>query len=185
MQYDFQFKLSTWVLQGQEHRVREEYLRELEVSKGDRVLEISIGTGAHLRLLPPTASYFGLDGSWGMLKRCRDNLRKWDVEARLYQGLPEALPFRDAVFDAVFHVGGVNLFGDRARAIGEMVRVTRPGGRVVIVDETEKKSAVSAAFAGPGAISIPSDLVPVDMEEARVREICGGELYYLSFRKPC
>lgn len=45
------------------------------------------------------------------------------------------LPFADNSFDAVLSIGGFNQFGDAPRAIAEMTRVTRRGGRIVIVDE--------------------------------------------------
>jgi ubiquinone/menaquinone biosynthesis C-methylase UbiE len=76
--------------------------------------------------------------SWGMLKRCRKRLAKWKRTAELFQGEAERLPFRDGIFDVVFHVGGINFFNDKARAIAEMIRVAKPGTKVVIVDETEK-----------------------------------------------
>ena len=40
--------------------------------------------------------------------------------------------------DMSFHVGSMNFFNDRARAITEMIRVAKPGTEVVILDETEK-----------------------------------------------
>lgn len=58
-----------------------------------RVLEVSIGTGANLRLLPPGAEIHGLDLSMGMLRACRRNLRRAHREATLYQGEAERLPF--------------------------------------------------------------------------------------------
>lgn len=45
------------------------------------------------------------------------------------------LPFADGSFDAAFHFGGINLFADPARAIAEMTRVVREGGRVAFGDE--------------------------------------------------
>jgi SAM-dependent methyltransferase len=79
------------------------------------------------------------------------------------------LPFRDAIFDCVFHVGGINFFSDKARAIAEMVRVARPGTKIVIVDETEKvvsemyrKIPVTRSYFADRdeAVSCPIDLVP-------------------------
>lgn len=46
-----------------------------------------------------------------------------------------SLPFEDCFFDAAFHFGGINLFGDVEAAIVEMSRVTKDGGRVVFGDE--------------------------------------------------
>ncbi len=41
-------------------------------------------------------------------------------------------------FDCVFHVGGINFFTDKVRAIKEMIWVAKPGTKIVIVDETER-----------------------------------------------
>src|SRR5437868_5680508 len=45
------------------------------------------------------------------------------------------LPFADGYFDAAFHFGGLNTFGEVRRALAEMTRVVRVGGKVVVGDE--------------------------------------------------
>ena len=50
----------------------------------------------------------------------------------------ERLPFKVESFDCVFHVGGINFFTDKARAIKEMIWVAKSGTKIVIVDETER-----------------------------------------------
>ena len=45
----------------------------------------------------------------------------------LYLASAEALPFQDATFDAVLHIGGINFFDDKAQALAEMARVAKPG----------------------------------------------------------
>ena len=92
-----------------ETRLRE-YLDELEVKDGDRVLEVSVGTGRNLQFLPRGAQYFGLDISWGMLKQCQRNARKWNLDVALFMGNAECLPFKKELFDVVFHFGGIKLF---------------------------------------------------------------------------
>jgi len=181
-------KLGGW---GEE-RFRREYLRELEVQDGGRVLEVSVGTGANIPLLPARTSLFGLDISWGMLQKCQRNLKRWQLEAELMLGNAEDLPLRDESFDAVFHVGGINAFNDRAKAISEMIRVARAGAKVVIVDEAAKLMERLAWFPGvarvmreyEGRFSAPVALVPDAMRDLRVQEIAKGNLYCLTFRKP-
>ena len=56
--YDAAIKLFAYLAGGGEEHFRGEYLRELEVQDGDRVLEVSIGTGANLHYLPVKASLF-------------------------------------------------------------------------------------------------------------------------------
>jgi len=190
--YDASMWLFGKLASGGEGHFRREYLRELEVPDGGRVLEVSIGTGANLHYLPATATYFGLDLSWGMLKRCQSNMRRWQVEAELMLANAEELPLRDEMFDAVFHVGGINAFNDRAKALSEMIRVARAGTKIVIVDETLKMME-SLAWAPTvrrwllehrERFSAPIGLVPDGMREIRVGEIVRGNMYCLTFRKP-
>jgi len=165
--------------------------RLIEVHPQSRVLEVSVGTGANVRYLPSDVEFFGLDLSWGMLKRCRRNLQRWKRDAFLCQGEAERLPFRDASFDSVFHVGGINFFDDRARAIREMIRVARPGTQIVIADETEQ--AVRTIYermpfvrrffkSRDSEVRLPTDLVPDGMQEVHSETVFNGLLYVISFR---
>jgi ubiquinone/menaquinone biosynthesis C-methylase UbiE len=180
-----------WLTRKESYRV---FLRNaLEVPSNARVLEVAVGTGANLPYLPVDVEFCGLDLSWGMLKRCRRNLRRWKREAFLCQGEAERLPFRDASFDVVFHVGGINFFDDRFRAIRELVRVARPGTRIVIADETEQ--AVRTIYermpfvkrffkSRETEVNIPTELIPNDMREVRAETVFDGLVYVLSFRTP-
>ena len=178
-----------------ERRVRTEILDRLE-PHGGRVLEVSIGPGVNLPFLRERADVgdiYGLDISLGQLKRCRSYLhtKGWPVE--LFLGNAEALPYKANSFDAVFHIGGINFFNDKRKAIEEMIRVAKPGVRILIVDEYEKGARAyeilvpgfSKAFEGRRApVTVPVDLVPPEMLEVKVMEVCNGEMYLLEFRKP-
>jgi len=56
-----------------------------------------------------------------MLANGQNNLRRWQMEADLYLGNAESLPFADASFDVVYSCGGFNFFSDRAKALREMI----------------------------------------------------------------
>jgi len=123
-----------------------------------------------------------------MLKRCRKHLARWKRTAQLFQGEAEKLPFRDGIFDVVFHVGGINFFNDRARAIAEMIRVAKPKTKVVIVDETEKvvkemyeKAPITRRYfqKRETAVTSPVDLVPHDMMDITSKEISDGQAILL------
>jgi ubiquinone/menaquinone biosynthesis C-methylase UbiE/uncharacterized protein YbaR (Trm112 family) len=190
--YDASIRLFANLAGGGEEHFRREYLQELEIRDGGCVVEVSIGTGANLHYLPAKANYFGVDISWGMLKRCRTNLKRWQREAELILGNAEDLPLRDESFDAVLHVGGINAFNDRLKAICEMIRVARAGTKIVIVDETAKLMETLAWFPGVRRwlvehgerFSAPDELVPEGMRDIQVKEIARGNLYCLTFRKP-
>ena len=167
------------------------YMRLLEVKPGDSVLETSVGTGLNFRYLPSGVELSGLDLSPEMLANCQVNLRRWKRDADLYLCNAESLPFADSSFDVLFHVGGINFFNDRAKAIREMIRVAKPGSLVLIADETEKhvKEVYEKSLGGyfknrKEAVSAPIDLVPPDMEEIRLESLKGGMFYALTFRKP-
>ncbi len=169
------------------------YLRLLEIKPGDSVLETSVGTGLNFKYLPRGVRLFGLDLSAGMLMSCRANLRRWELDADLFLGNAEELPFSDDSFDVVFHAGGINFFNDRAKAIREMIRVAKPGSQILIADETEKyvKDSYERNPIMRGnvkdrvdAVAAPLDLVPADMEEVKVEPVWGDKFYALTFRKP-
>jgi ubiquinone/menaquinone biosynthesis C-methylase UbiE len=170
----------------------ESYMSLLEAKPGDSVLETSVGTGLNFKYLPRGVKLSGLDLSPEMLVNCEANLLRWQMDADLYLGNAESLPFTDSSFDVVFHVGGINFFNDRAKAIREMIRVARPGSLLLIADETEKH--VKGVYEkGPGGhlyknrkepVSAPMDLVPPEMQEIHLEIGRTGEWYMLTFRKP-
>jgi len=189
--YDVADRIYRWLKRKDYYRYG--YLEELEVAPGARVLEVSIGTGANIPLIRSDVEFFGLDLTWAMLRRCSQNLRKWKRSAELFQGEAERLPFIDSAFDVVFHVGGINFFNDKARAIREMIRVAKPGTKIIIADETEKTVKESYAKTpivkeyfekGTGQVAAPLDLIPSNMLEVRSKDLAHGRLYCITFRTP-
>ena len=164
--------------------------------QGGRILEVSIGPGVNLPYLvgrSDVGGIYGLDISPGQLNRCRDYVahQNWDVHLDL--GNAEQLPYQDNSFDGVFHIGGINFFNDKKAAIEEMIRVAKPGARILIADETEKGARAyekiipifKDSFGGNRKpIVAPLDLVPPEMLETRLSEAWKGWLYCLEFRKP-
>jgi len=190
--YDFQYWLWATLLRGGEAAVRKEYLDRLEIRPSDKVLEISVGTGSDLRFLSSEAAYFGLDISLGMLRKGQSNLKRWGRSAALICGEAESLPFKSGQFDVVFLVAGINFFNDKLAAIEEMIRVAKPGTRIVIVDATDKlnesygKIPLARRFVDQqkGLMDPPIDLVPGEMREVELKHVCRGDFYCLSFRTP-
>jgi ubiquinone/menaquinone biosynthesis C-methylase UbiE len=169
------------------------YVSLLQVKPGDSVLETSVGTGLNFKYLPRGVKLSGLDLSQEMLTNCQKNLRRWQMEGDLYVGNAESLPFADASFDVVFTCGGFNFFSDRAKAIHEMIRVAKPGGHLMIEDETEEyvKSTYenipyTSSFYGDRkeAVTVPIDLVPPEMKDIHLEMLKEGKFYAITFRKP-
>lgn len=191
--YDVMIKSYLYIRRlGNDKTMRTEYLNQLEIAPGDKVLEVSIGTGSNLRYLPKTCKYFGLDISLGMLKRCEKNLKKWNLDFELFFGAAEYLPFMDDQFDVVFHAGGIKFFSDKRRAIKEMVRVAKPGTKIMIMDQADKIAEdvlrvpiAKQFFKGLKEMTVaPIDLVPEEMQDVRLDYVLEGGCYLLEFRKP-
>lgn len=177
---------------GGERRYREQFLSSLELGGGQRVLETSVGSGDNLPYLNVKGELYGLDISGGMLKQAVRNLRRWKLEAHLFQGMAERLPFQDNSFDCVYHVGGINVFSDPHAAVLEMIRVAKPGTRLMIADETQKLlkgtyrkvPVVKGYFAEGEDMPEMLGLIPPEMLEVAYKEVCKGLMYCITFRKP-
>jgi ubiquinone/menaquinone biosynthesis C-methylase UbiE len=104
----------------------------------DSALDIATGAGhTALALAPHVARVIAYDLTREMILETRRNAAARGL-ANVYtqQGPAEKLPFRDASFDIVTVRQAPHHFADVRAAVCEMARVTRPGGRVVIVDST-------------------------------------------------
>lgn len=190
--YNFTNKIYFLIKFGGEKKYRDEFLSELEIRDNDKVLEVSAGSADNFQFLPENINLYGLDISFNMLKQGKKHLKKWGREANLYQGVAESLPFKDESFDIVYHVGGINYFNDKGKAISEMIRVAKSGTKILIVDETEKlvnsiykKTPITKNYyQDKKDISAPIELIPKEMMDINYKEIHNGLMYYITFRKP-
>jgi ubiquinone/menaquinone biosynthesis C-methylase UbiE/uncharacterized protein YbaR (Trm112 family) len=190
--YDLLSRVGLHLLGVSERELRREFVATLGIGEGDRVLATSVGTGSDLPFLRRDCDFYGLDLSAGMLKVCQKKMRRLDAAAELFLGEAEHLPFRDESFDVVYQMGGINFFGDQRKAIHEMVRVARPGTRIVVMDETEKVARKLEHIPGISAwfrhqqrpIVPPTALIPASMEQVKCVELYDGQAWHLSFRKP-
>jgi SAM-dependent methyltransferase len=123
------------ILQAGVRRARMQILHHvLRVDRPDAlVLEVGIGDGENLPLLPPGWTVHGVDIARTRLEACL--ARHPSMAGRLARAEAERLPFDDATFDACWTLGGFTYFRDHEAALREMRRVTRPGGPLVVADE--------------------------------------------------
>jgi demethylmenaquinone methyltransferase/2-methoxy-6-polyprenyl-1,4-benzoquinol methylase len=118
---------------GLHHRWRSRAADLARVSRGSRALDVATGTGdLAIELASRGAEVVGSDFSEGMLARAREKA----PEIRWEQGNALALPYEDDAFDASTVGFGARNFSDLERGLREMVRVVRPGGRVVVLEIT-------------------------------------------------
>jgi len=131
--YDLMNSLMT---AGLHHRWRRRAVDLARVGPGDNVLDVASGTGDLAIELAARigagGSVIGSDFSELMLDRARVKAPQLDwVQANAL-----ALPYEDDLFDAVTVGFGARNFSDLDAGLAEMVRVTRPGGRVVVLEIT-------------------------------------------------
>jgi SAM-dependent methyltransferase len=101
-----------------------------------RVLEVGLGYGTLSgRLAARGAELYGLDIAAGPVEMVRHRLRLMGRpdDDRIVQGSALDMPFPDASFDRVYSIGCLHHTGDLPRAVGEVHRVLRPGGRAVVM----------------------------------------------------
>ena len=176
---------------GGDRKARKEILNRLDL-KGGRILEVSIGNGINLPYLFENSNLgqvYGLDISKGQLSQCRKltDKRGWDID--LFLGIAEKLPFQDESFDSVLHIGGINFFTGRKQAIDEMIRVAKPGSKIVIADEEERLAKLIESSSEEDRVPTTiADLIPDTMDDVRMNGIWKmhgkNHGYCLEFRKP-
>jgi len=108
---------------------------EAHLASSSIVLDIGCGTGYTTQALDwvvPSGAVTGLDLTPAQLGRARRKIKMGKLRASLSRGDADHLPFPDASFDATVSVGALEHLPDPDRSIEEMVRVVRPGGRVVV-----------------------------------------------------
>jgi demethylmenaquinone methyltransferase/2-methoxy-6-polyprenyl-1,4-benzoquinol methylase len=135
--YDF---LNRLLSLGQDLRWRNALKQFLQDSSGQVILDIATGTADVLITLskdnPKIRQGYGLDPAIKMLEIGRNKIKAQHLEDRLMlqQGDAQALPFLDGTFDCVTISFGIRNIPDLRLALLEMYRVTKQGGRILILE---------------------------------------------------
>ena len=117
-----------------------------------RVLDLATGTGdlaIEIARQLPEAQIVGSDPSERMLEVGRAKLDGLGFSDRVDMRVGDAqhLPFADREFDGVTIAFGIRNVPDRSAALVEMARVTRDGGRIVVLELTEPRGGLMAPLA--------------------------------------
>jgi ubiquinone/menaquinone biosynthesis C-methylase UbiE len=111
--------------------------------------------------------------------------------AHLIEGEAACLPLADNLFDAVLNFGGINALGDQRKALEEMVRVAKPGARIVISDQgvrlTSRHSFRNRLLVRANplyASEPPLRLIPPGAKDVRLTWFRADSAYILDFVKP-
>jgi phosphatidylethanolamine/phosphatidyl-N-methylethanolamine N-methyltransferase len=117
------------------HPGRLRAIDRMDIQPGERVLEVGVGTGINLSLYPDNCSVTGIDFSESMLEIARERAARKDIRnVRLVQMDAADLKFADNSFDIVYAPYLISVVPDPVRVAGEMRRVCRPGGRVILLN---------------------------------------------------
>jgi len=108
--------------------------RALPHIAGPRVLEASFGTGYLLSQYASSVEAHGIDLNRRMIEIARRNLALAGVNAKLVRADVEHLPYRDDSFDTLVVTMAFSGYPEAERALREMKRVLRPGGRMVLIE---------------------------------------------------
>jgi len=174
---------------------RRKFVSQLELTLGQRVLEVAVGTGSNLPLIAndvgPKGRLTGLDLSPAMLQQCRRKFRRLRRKADLIEAEASQLPVADNSFDVVLHFGGIKNFGNKKKAFEEMIRVARRGGKVIVSEKCvppDKRSSLRGRLLlrlDPLlAHQPPMDLVPPTVDDLHCSWFWNKTAYKISFTKP-
>lgn len=125
---------------------REDYAL-LELAPGASVLDVGCGAGEVCVELATVVGargrVAGIDPSEAMIDSARRNVDQSSVPVELHIGSVYKMPFGDGTFDAVRAERVFQHLHDPEAALREMIRVAKPGGRVVVIDPDHTQSGMS------------------------------------------
>lgn len=128
-------------------RSRETAIRELNVKPDERVLEVGVGTGLCLPFYPGHCKITAIDLSDGMLAKARDRVRTHELaHVELVRMDAGDMKFPDGSFDIVVAAYVVTAVPDHRKVMSEMIRVCRPGGRIILLNHFTHDTRLIAAL---------------------------------------
>ncbi len=127
---------------------REVLAGSLELRQGSRVLEVGVGTGLVLPLYPSHSRVTGIDLSEGMLAKARERVESLGLAhvATLERMDASQMSFGDDAFDVIVAAYVVTAVPDHRAVMREIIRVARPGARVLLLNHFVNGSGLLAAL---------------------------------------
>jgi len=114
-----------------------EFLARLAVAPGTRMLDVACGAGQiAIPAARAGAQVTGVDIASNLIEQARVRAKAESVDVRFDEGDAETLPYKDASFDLVASLIGAMFAPQPERVAAELIRVCRPGGRIVMANWT-------------------------------------------------
>jgi phosphatidylethanolamine/phosphatidyl-N-methylethanolamine N-methyltransferase len=129
------------------HEGRESAIRNLDVQPDEHILEVGVGTGLALPMYPRHCRIVGIDFSEGMLAKAKERAAAHRLShVQLHRMDAGAMEFGDNSFDTVVAAYVVTAVPDHRAVVNEMIRVCRPGGRIIMLNHFSNGNKVIAAI---------------------------------------
>ena len=135
---------------GIHHLWRKNLVEWSEVRQGNQVLDCATGTGdlalEFKKRVGPTGSVIGSDFCADMMTSAPEKAQSQQLEIKFETADVTALPYPDQQFDVTSISFGIRNVQDPVKALREMARVTKPGGRVMILEFGQPQIPVVKQF---------------------------------------
>ncbi|MEQ1626002.1 MAG: methyltransferase domain-containing protein [Nitrospira sp.] len=129
------------------HEGRESAIRNLNVQPNEQILEVGVGTGLALPMYPRHCKITGIDLSEGMLGKAKERAEMHRLtHVQLHRMDAGAMEFADNSFDTVVAAYVVTAVPDHRTVVNEMIRVCRPGGRIIMLNHFSNGNKIIAAM---------------------------------------
>ncbi|MCB0412933.1 MAG: bifunctional demethylmenaquinone methyltransferase/2-methoxy-6-polyprenyl-1,4-benzoquinol methylase UbiE [Bdellovibrionales bacterium] len=143
-------RTNTFITMGLHQSWRKKLIELSDAQPGDKVLDCATGTGdfaiAFKQILGPKSLVIGSDFCEGMLDQAKIKSNQLKLDVQFEQADVLNLQYEDNSFDVVSIGYGIRNVADTKKGIQEMVRVLKPGGRLLILETGSNQSSLLKPF---------------------------------------
>jgi phosphatidylethanolamine/phosphatidyl-N-methylethanolamine N-methyltransferase len=120
-------------------------LEKIGIKKGDRIIEIGVGTGLSLPLYPASCEVVGIDITRKMLQKAKEKKERHGYRnVALFEMDAENISFADDSFDHAVVPFVVSVVPDPVRMMSEVKRITKKGGKIIVINHFSSRNVLLA-----------------------------------------